>query len=109
MTQESNTVHDSILVPRIRISEGFALHRTACGFVVFDMRCLEPVLELNETGAVIWSLFIESPDPETVIRRISHETGADTVSVRSDVGEFVNELIGRELFRVEVASRADPR
>jgi len=76
----------------VRIAPRYELHRTACGFVVFDMSSLKPVMTLNEPGALLWSLCRESMRPVDVVDLVCSELDAGRGDVAQQVAEFLAHL-----------------
>ena len=73
---------------------------TPDGGVLLDLRS-DRFFTLNQTGARLWSLFLEGRPRPDIVRSLAWHTGVEQATAAADVEEFVAELVVRNLLQRE--------
>lgn len=92
-----NSSDDNRTLRDVRLNDAYELHRTACGYVVFDMERLKPVASLNSQAALVWCALKERTPVSDIVQMISDEMRVDLCVVSRDIDEVIQDFMSKDM------------
>lgn len=80
----------------MRIKKNFVLRRITEAWVILPLAeetvNFAGMLNLNETGAMLWKLLEKGADRDTLVQALTSEYAVSTEQAQEDVEEYLNKL-----------------
>ncbi len=87
----------------MKIKDGFILREVAGSFIVVAVgeavKEFNGIVNLNETGAVLWKTLEKGATKEQLVKALLAEYDVDEETARKDIDAFINKLQEAKLVR----------